>query len=713
MIPDMPVYENKQFQAVFEKSAIPMATVTPAAEILSVNQVFAQFLGCTQDELVGKSVYDITHPADLEKTKVFYNDIAKGKCDDFSYEKRYFRQDGSIVWGLVTLTWLSSSGEKDKLCVAIIQDITNHKNAESQLQQSEELYRCLVENIDLGIALVDENHNILKLNNAVAQRFSKAPESFVGKKCFHAFEKKDAICQHCPGVHALKEGTPRIVETEGVRDDGSRFLVRLRAMPVFDSDGKARKFIEVTEDLTYTRGVETKLQQNQDRLNYLAHHDHLTGLPNRTLLYDRLMQALDRAIRVKEGLAIIVFALDHFQKINNILGYSVGNQVLKQVSKRLLAKLRKSDSLCLAGENEFVMILEKDSSAIRFDKVAQIILKSLNSKPFVVGGHELHISASVGVSHYPEDGDDVETLLRAAEVACTRAHEQGGNGYQYYRPEMEENSKRLLLLENLLHRALDEDQFTVYYQPQVNPISGQIIGMEALVRWNHPEMGQISPGEFIPLAEETGLILALGRKVLLKACQQAKEWLTAGLLDFRVAVNLSPQQITKGDLLKTIQKCLKMADLSPEYLELEITESALIENPELAFSMLQAIRNMGIRVALDDFGTGYSSLSYLKDFPVDRLKIAQEFIRNILVASKDVAIIQSVLALGRAFEINVIAEGVENIDQLELLLSMGCTQIQGYYFARPLEPKTATRYLKQGFGPMARSIEVSTQNPSK
>lgn len=708
MIPGMPAYEDELFRVVFEESAIPMATVTPAAEILSVNQVFAQFLGYSQDELVKKSVYDITHPADLEQTQAIYNNIAKGKCGDFSYEKRYFRKDSSIVWGVVTLTWLPSNREKTKLCVAIIQDITNHKNAQTQLKQSEELYRCLVDNIDLGITLIDENHNILKLNNTVARWFNKEQDYFVGKKCFHAFEKRDSICQHCPGVHALKEGEPRLVETEGVRIDGSRFLVRLRAMPVFDPDGKARKFIEVAEDLTHMREVETRLQENQDRLNYLAHHDQLTELPNRTLLYDRLKHSLDRASREKEGLAVVVFDLDNFQKINNILGYSVGNQALKQVSKRLVARFRKSDSLCLAGENGFAMILERCNSSIRSDKVAQRILKSLNSKPFSVDGHELHISASVGVSHYPEDGDDVETLLRAAEVARTRAHEQGGNGYQYYRSEMEENSKRLLLLENLLHRALDEDQLTVHYQPQVNPISGQIIGMEALVRWDHPEMGQISPGEFIPLAEQTGLILALGRKVLLKACQQAKEWLTAGLLNFRVAVNLSPQQITKGDLLKTIQDCLKQADLSSDYLEIEITESALIEDPQLALSMLQAIRGMGIRVALDDFGTGYSSLSYLKDFPVDRLKIAQEFIRNISVASKDVAIIQTVLALGRAFGVDVIAEGVENIGQLELLLSMGCTQIQGYYFARPLEPKTATKYLKQGFGPMELPLEITT-----
>jgi EAL domain-containing protein (putative c-di-GMP-specific phosphodiesterase class I) len=316
-----------------------------------------------------------------------------------------------------------------------------------------------------------------------------------------------------------------------------------------------------------------------------------------------------------------------------------------------------------------------------------------------VEGNELHLSASVGISHFPEDGHEVETLLRAARVARSRVREQGGDGYQFYRPEMENNSKKLLLLENLLYKALQEDQLLVYYQPQVNPASGQIIGMEALVRWKHPERGLVSPAEFIPLAEESGLIIALGRSVLLKACRQAKKWLDAGLLPFRVAVNVSPRQLVKGDLLKTIRDCLSQADLSPAFLEVEITESALMQNPQHALSILQALKGLGVRVALDDFGTGYSSLVYLKNFPIDRLKIAQDFIRNVPAVSKDAAIVQSIFALGRELGIAVIAEGVENKEQLEFLLGLGCTEVQGYYFAKPLDAKTVTGYLKKWFGP--------------
>lgn len=708
MIPGMPVYEKENFRVIFEKSTIPMATVSPAAEILSVNPVFAQYLGYSAEELVGKSVYDITHPADVEQTRALYNDVSDGNRDHFCYEKRYYRKDGKIVWGLVTTTWLAVNGDNPELCIAIIQDISRHKSAESQLQQSEELYRSLVDNIDLGITLIDENHNILKINNTAARWFNENPGHFVDKKCFREFEKKDTPCPYCPGIRALKDGGPHLVETEGVRNDGTHFLVRIRAMPVPDPDGKTRKFIEVVEDLTYTKGLESKLKKKSDRLNYLAHHDQLTGLPNRTLLYDRLTQAVQRTSRTKEGLAIIVFALDHYRNINNILGHPVCVQVLKQAGKRVLTTLRKYDSLCMAGENDFALIVEKCNSSTLSTKIAQRILKSLNAKPFSVDGHELHISASAGISHFPGDGNDVETLLRAAEIARTRAHEQGGNAHQHYRPEIETLSKRRLLLENLLHKALVEDQLAVHFQPQVNPLSGKVIGMEALVRWEHPELGMVSPGEFIPLAEETGIIWALGRDVLLKACQQAKKWLEDSLLDFRIAVNISPRQMISGDFLKTVRECLKKADLSPEYLEIEVTENALIHDPDLAMSKLRAIRDMGIRIAIDDFGTGYSSLNYLKNLPIDRLKIAREFINNLPVVKTDLAIVRSILTLGLELGIDVIAEGVEKEDQLESLLSMGCTQIQGYYYSKPLLPPTATGYLKQGYNQGGPSVEIIT-----
>jgi diguanylate cyclase (GGDEF)-like protein/PAS domain S-box-containing protein len=600
--------------------------------------------------------------------------------------------------GINTTSWYPPNGSGSPICVGVIQDISDRVTAEQACQKSEKLLGTLMDNIDLGISLVGEDHTILALNRAQARMFHKNPIEFSGKKCFREFEKRDGICLHCPGVRALKEGKPHIVETEGVLDDGSRFLVRIRALPVFDPDGKARKFIEVVEDITQTRAMEEELRQSQDRLNYLAHHNQLTDLPNRTLLYDRIKHGIDRARRNKDGLAVIVFQLDRFKRINKSLGFEVGNQALREVSDRLKSLLRTSDSLSHIGGIEFGLMIDKGDNLVPSAKVAKKILSALSDKLFVVSGQELRITASVGISHYPEDGADVETLLRAAESARINAKEQGGNGYEFYQPEKGEAARRFLELESLLYVALKEDQLTAYYQPQINPVSGQLIGIEALARWQHPEKGIVSPGEFIPVAEETSLIFPLGQRMLEIACRQAKEWEPILPPHFRVAVNVSALQITRGHLGHTVKAILQKTGLPSAHLEIEITESALVKDPNKALEVIHALKDMGVSVALDDFGTGYSALSYLKNFPFDRIKVDQSFIANIPHGSHELAIVESIFSLGRKLGIEVVAEGVETAEHLKCLTEMGCTAIQGYYFSRPLDAEMATRNLTQWLG---------------
>jgi diguanylate cyclase (GGDEF)-like protein/PAS domain S-box-containing protein len=599
--------------------------------------------------------------------------------------------------GINTTSWYPPNGSGSPICVGVIQDISDRVTAERACQKSEKLLGTLMDNIDLGISLVGEDHTILALNRAQARMFHKNPIEFSGKKCFREFEKRDGICLHCPGVRALKEGKPHIVETEGVLDDGSRFLVRIRALPVFDPDGKARKFIEVVENISQRGAMEEELRQSQDRLNYLSHHDQLTDLPNRTLLYDRIKHGIDRSRRNKEGLAVIVFQLDRFKRINKTLGFKVGNQVLREVSDRLKI-LRTSDGLSHIAGTEFGLVLEKDNNLLPSAKVAKRIMSILSDTLFVVSGHELRITASVGISHYPEDGDDVETLLQAAESARIHATEQGGNGYEFYQPEKGEEARRFLELESLLYSALNEDQLTAYYQPQINPLSGQVIGIEALARWQHPEKGIVSPAEFIPVAEKTSLIFPLGQRMLEIACRQAKEWQPILPPNFRVAVNVSALQITRGHLGQTINAILKKTGLPPAHLEIEITESALVKEPEKALDVIKALKETGVGVALDDFGTGYSALSYLRKFPFDRIKVDRSFIANLPHGSHEVAIVESVFSLGRKLGIEVVAEGVETAEQLKCLIEMGCSAIQGYYFSRPLEAETATRNLAEWLG---------------
>ncbi len=483
-----------------------------------------------------------------------------------------------------------------------------------------------------------------------------------------------------------------------VRDDGSRFMGRFHAVPVFDSDGKARKFIEVVEDITERQSLKERLRKNQDELNYLAHHDQLTGLPNRTLLYDRLSHAIVRAKRSKEGVAVLLFDIDRFSKINQSLGFSVGNQVLKEVSIRLKNHLRKADSLCRISGTDFAMVLETPGTPQRAAKVARNVLGALNKKAVIAGGHEIHVTVSVGISQFPNDGEESEDLLRAAEKARRQARERGGDAYQFFELETEKDSKELLLLENQLRTALVTDQVIPYFQPQVDVTTGEVIGLEALARWEHPERGFMSPGEFIPLAEESGLIVALGNTIMEKACLQGKRWQDEGLLRFRISVNVSAIQIAKGHLVQTVKDILRKTGLPSVFLEVEITESALMNEPERALKALTKLRDLGVSIALDDFGTGYSALSYLKVFPFDRLKIDQGFIRNIPYSDQDTTIVEAILAMSKKLGVEVIAEGVETAEHLRRLLELGCSRVQGYYYSRPLDADTMTEGLEKWLG---------------
>jgi diguanylate cyclase (GGDEF)-like protein/PAS domain S-box-containing protein len=694
-----PAVDSAFFRNAFEELSSPMAMATPSGQLIEANRAYCQFLGYSRSELLAKSVFEITHPADLERARTFFQEVAEGKREEFCYEKRYFRKDGQEVWALVTASWRRKSRSASPFCIAVIQDITQKKLTELALKEKEEVYRSLVENIDLGIALIDEDHRVLHLNRSLARMYQKEALVLPGEKCYRIFGNQEDICPYCPGTRAMKEGGVHFVETELMRNDGSRFLANLRAMPVFDADGQVRKFIQVVEDVTGKRAIESELKLSQDRINYLAHHDPLTDLPNRTLLYDRLKQAVDRAQRHQEGLAVIIFNLDPFKKINEGFGFDVSNQVLREVGKRLKARVRKIDSLCFMGGDNFAMVLEKAGTLQRSAIVAGKILTALKARPFSVAGHELHITASIGISHYPDDGEEVEALFRAAESARLQARKHGGDGYQYYQPAMERKSKDLLELQGQLHRALEQDQLTAFYQAQVNPATGRVIGLEALARWRHPEKGLVSPADFIPLAEETGLIVPLGRRILEVACSQAQQWQAAGLLNFRVAINVSPLQIARGHLEQTVRDVLEKTGLPPNRLEIEITETALVNEPEKALQTLTALKNMGLSVALDDFGTGYSALGYLKTYPIDRIKISQDFIRNVQHNARDAAIVESIFALGKKLNMDVIAEGVETAGHLNCLLGLGCKVMQGYYFARPLDAVTMTRYLAEWNGP--------------
>jgi diguanylate cyclase (GGDEF)-like protein len=430
----------------------------------------------------------------------------------------------------------------------------------------------------------------------------------------------------------------------------------------------------------------------EEMLRHQASHDILTGLPNRILFNERIFLALANAHRRGEMLAVVFIDLDRFKTINDTLGHAIGDQLLQNAASRLRDCLRKGDTLARWGSDEFTLLLPEISCAEDATKFAQRIL-DVFSAPFCFDEQELHITASIGIALAPYDGEDAETLLKNADTAMYYAKQQGKNNYQLYAaPTMKTKALEQLVLENNLYKALERQEFLLHYQPQVDLKTGQLVGMEVLTRWQHPDLGLVPPNQFIPLAEEIGLIVPIGEWVLRTACTQNRIWQLAGLPPLRIAVNLSARQFQQQNLVKTIAQILKETELEPQYLELEITESVVVQNIDFTVSVLQELQSMGIHISMDDFGTGYSSLSSLMCFPLQILKIDQSFIRELTTNPSKAAIITSIISLGHGLNLKVIAEGVETAEQLEFLRSAKCDVVQGYLLSRPLTSEAATQF---------------------
>ena len=459
---------------------------------------------------------------------------------------------------------------------------------------------------------------------------------------------------------------------------------------------------ELLEEQVTQRTSELKLANDKLRLDledrkrvelsirHMAHHDALTGLPNRTLFRDRLTHAMAQADRYHQILAVLFLDLDRFKAINDTLGHNVGDQLLKMAAERLRSCVRDCDTVARLGGDEFTIIVDDIVEVQDAAVVAQKILDTL-SQPFNLHNHEVFISVSIGLTLYPNDDENADNLLRNADSAMYRAKEYGRNNYQFYVADMNVKARARLMLESQLRRALDRDEFTLYYQPRVDLFSGKVIGAEALLRWRHPDMGLVPPVQFIPILEETGMIIPVGDWVLQQASQQNRAWQDQGLTPIRMAVNLSVRQFIQKDLAGTILKIIERAGLAPKYLELEITEDLFLEQNQTNIITLTKLRNSGIHISIDDFGTGYSSLSYLKRLPIDTLKIDQSFLRDIENDPDNKAITSAIIAMASSLHLNVLAEGVETEEQLTFLRAQGCNEIQGYSFSKPL---TATEFEK-------------------
>jgi len=431
----------------------------------------------------------------------------------------------------------------------------------------------------------------------------------------------------------------------------------------------------------------------QERLYTLAHNDSLTGLPNRMLFRDRLKQAIAFANRQKRSVALLFLDLDRFKVINDSLGHQVGDELLQFVATALEASVREVDTVARLGGDEFTIVLSNLDRPDDAVLVAKKILSSLQ-KPFIVDGHELFAMCSIGISIFPEHGGDVDGLIKKADIAMYEAKSLGGDRWTLYDPVMDQNSHKRLLLENSLRKALSRDEFRLVYQPKVDLLSGRITAMEALLRWDHPELGLIKPDDFIPLAEETGLILAIGEWVLERACSQNVEWCNQGLASMKVAVNISGYQLQQSDFVTRIVEIVSKTGMAFDQLEIEITESVIMQNPDFTVNVLNEVQGKGIHVSIDDFGTGYSSLAHLKRFSVNTLKIDKSFVRDIESSQTDAAITSAIIAMGNSLNLRVIAEGVETEGQYAFLQEAMCDEIQGYLISRPIPPEKVAAFVK-------------------
>ena len=563
------------------------------------------------------------------------------------------------------------------------------QQADKALQESEAKFRGLLESSADGMLIVNDKQEILMVNRQFELMFGYDRSEVIGRQMemlmpSNFIRHQEYFREYIQDPKTRRMGQKK--ESHALRKDGSKFPADISLSPQMTPQGLIIS--------TSVRDI-TERKRYEAQLEHQANHDELTGLPNRNLLMDRLNQALLYAERHQRQVAVLFIDLDHFKFINDSLGHNVGDQLLKNVAKRLNACCRSNDTVACQGGDDFIIVLsdlvEGEDAAI----VAKKIHIAVN-QPVEIDAQIFEVSCSIGISIHPKDGKDALTMLKNAELAMFRAKEQGRSTFQFFTEELNARVVARMTMERSLRRALENEELALHYQPQVDLVTGRINGVEALLRWFSPDLGMVSPAQFIPLAEETGLIIPIGEWVLKTAAMQNKQWQDAGLLPLTMGVNLSPRQFWYPGLIKTVSEILHDSGIDPRYLDLEITEGLVMRDVESALSMLHELKEMGVQLSMDDFGTGYSSLSHLKRFPFDKLKMDISFVRELTSDPGSAAIAKTIIAMAHNLNLRVIAEGVETEGQLSFLRAQGCDDMQGYYFSRPVPAAEVEQLLREG-----------------
>ncbi len=665
---------------------IPMMLFVKDASTLRFvrfNQAGEQLLGKSRNELIGHNDHDFfpKEQADFF-TQKDREVLASGITADID-EEYIDTHEGRRILHTRKVPILNIQGQPRYL-LGVSEDITERKQSEEKIRQWAKVFDSTSE----GIIITNLSGIIQDVNDAFTEITGFAKEEVIGHnpRLFKS-ERHDAEFYTLMWKTIMHTGSWR-GEIWNRRKNGELFPLWETISTVYDENGQATHYVAVFSDIS-------PIKETQEKLDFLAHHDPLTELPNRLLLNDRMQHAIDRASRMQTGIAVMFLDLDRFKVINDSMGHPAGDELLLEVSLRLHQTLREVDTISRQGGDEFILLLEDfvDTSSVLSS--ARKILQAF-ADPFHVAGRELIVTASLGISIYPEDGNNTTELIRNADAAMYRAKEYGGNQFWFYTEDITRQAEKRVDMEQALRDALAHGELELYYQPQVDLAQNRIIGVEALIRWDRPGTGFVLPGDFIPLAEETGLIIPIGEWVLYSACRQMQRWLHDGLELQRMAINISPVQISRSNLPELIEDALRTTGLAPKHLELEVTEAVFMHDTDNTGKIFAQLDRIGVQLALDDFGTGFSSLSYLKNFRFDRLKIDRSFISGVLNKASDQSIANSIITLGHSLGMEVLAEGIETREQLQWLQERSCNEGQGYLFCRPVDASEIQNIIRHG-----------------
>ena len=650
-------------------------------DILDVNQTACLQLGYSRAELLISNVSDIEMLTSGPDLMAEWRALNPDK--PHLWHGLHQRKDGSHFH--VEGHNQRFEVEGHSLILALVRDITERKQAEEKLK----LAASVFENTTEGVIVTDAGVNIIAINQAMTEISGYSEKEALGENpnIWNSGRHNHNFFQNMWNS-LLKTGQWR-GEIWNRRKNGEAFPCWQTISAISDDSGNISHYVSILSDIT-------SIKESQAKIEYLAHHDSLTDLPNRLLFNARLEHALEMAHRDKQQIGLIFLDLDNFKRINDSLGHPIGDGILQSVAKRMKSLIRGADTLARLGGDEFTLILEEIERPQEISKVAQKVLDTFNDA-FEVEGHQLHVTPSMGISIYPRDGQDAASLIRNADTAMYLAKERGRNTYQFYASEFTARASERIRMETELRRAIKRNELQIYYQPQFASQTGRLVGAEALVRWQHPAMGLLSPVDFLALAEETGLIVTIGEWVLQTSCAQIKAWREQGFDLEYISVNISGKQLQHNNFPEMVRQVIKETGCNAQWLELEVSEELITQQAKHSVSFLQGLREMGISIAIDDFGTGHSSLSYLKRLPLTKLKIDRSFVRDIPADSSDTVIAKAIVALGKSLQLKVCAEGVETTEQQQFLKAEGCDEEQGFLYSRPIPLEAFSELMKHHF----------------